>query len=144
MKLTRVFYIGILLLIALTAYLLIVSHVTATPDAYGGTPYPTQWDKAMIEIRWPQAPAADDYTCWFYVTDQSGSWFVGEADAWLDYNGAIYTRYYFDFGGSKWFVKDIYCVASRGGELMTSPVNQSTYYLDAMNKTILTLLTVTQ
>ena len=114
----------------------------ATPEIVGSMPVPTEWNKKWLEIRWRYAPkTADDYMCIFWVNDQSGDGFIGVADTWLDYGDSIYTRMYFEFSGNRWFLKDLYCIAIWNNWKETSPDNPYTYYLDAISKMILTIVT---
>lgn len=145
MKPTRVLYVGILLLLALLAFLLAVSHVAAANRTIGSMPYPTAWNRQYLEIRWPLVPdGAQDYQCIFWINDGQGFGFVGSTDTWLDYGDSVYTRMYWDFGGNKWLLKDLYCVAQFVNGSEVSPDNPNTYYVDLISKIVLTLITVKQ
>lgn len=145
MKLTRVLYTFIILLLALLSFLLAISHARAATRTIGDMPYPSAWNRQYLEIRWPHVPTgAQNYQCIFWINDGQGFGFVGSTDTWLDYGDSVYTRLYWDFGGNKWYLKDIYCVAQWVNGAEVSPTNQSTYYVDLISKIVLTILMVKQ
>jgi hypothetical protein len=116
--------------------------VHAAPEYIGSMPYPVDWNRQFVEIRWPDAPqTGENYYCTFLVQQQDGDAFVGITDSWLPYGDSVYLRMPFDFSGAKWFISELDCTIVWECGYQISPPNPGRYYYNGISQIILTLVT---